>query len=682
MKTSFGFQEKRFVGNLRQIALFLAVAASLAQFIRFIFVSLSRISYPFSLEWMEGGSFVQVSRILVGQPLYVRPSFEFIPQIYPPVYFYLSALLSKVLGNSFFPLRLVSVLATIGTLFLIYTLVYKQSGSQTGGILASGLFCATFELSGHWFDIARVDSLALTLLLLSAYFLLQDKPNASILGGIFLVLSILTKQTMLIVAGIFLIYCVLPPRKNSLFFLGTASLGFAGGTLLLDWLHEGWYSYYIFHLPGRHRVIPNIVKLVASVNEILLIEIVKPVLFATAIGLLYLLRYPGKQLENHTDSQEGKFEVNMNWSQRAVWLVLFVAGFLSIGSFWYLASLPSDAERAVIGTYSFARLILMSGPILMALLMLFLANRMRTNNALPGRIADSLFGDGRTFPRMLLGCVLLAFVVNTLLVSFRPDFYDRVGTAYLQRISPYVVGPIILLVVLGVLWRLLWRSNRLETWFFLLLGFGMVATSWLGRLNPGGYLNVFMPGFAGLSILFGLGVGTILKGLPRKTSIDGNILGILVLLLSSAQMILLLSPPDSQIPTRADVDAGLKLVTQIEVCPGNVYIPFHTYLSALAGKDGYAGVVEMGELKGSFGGRPDPLWDEVLVQIQESFEKQTFTAVIQDNQVFREAIPPGYIETDPVFVNEFVFWPVTGRKIRPEIIYRPVDEGECLIIVE
>ncbi|MFZ5912223.1 MAG: glycosyltransferase family 39 protein [Chloroflexota bacterium] len=140
---------------------------------------------------MEGGSLVQVSRILAGKPLYVQPSFEFIPQIYTPLYFYISALASLFLGNSFLPLRFVSIVSSLGILVLIFVLVRQQTGSKVSGFLASGLFFSTYKLSGYWFDIARVDSLALVLFLISLYFFLRNTPTSCGLGGIFLALSFL-----------------------------------------------------------------------------------------------------------------------------------------------------------------------------------------------------------------------------------------------------------------------------------------------------------------------------------------------------------------------------------------------------------------------------------------------------------------------------------------------------------
>ena len=39
--------------------------------VTYLAVAWARLSYPFELEWLEGGSLTQVDRILSGQPVYV-----------------------------------------------------------------------------------------------------------------------------------------------------------------------------------------------------------------------------------------------------------------------------------------------------------------------------------------------------------------------------------------------------------------------------------------------------------------------------------------------------------------------------------------------------------------------------------------------------------------------------------
>ena len=64
----------------------------------YLFIAASRMAYPFTLEWVEANSFNHVVRVMQGQPLYVAPSYDFIPLIYTPLYFYVTAPLALLSG--------------------------------------------------------------------------------------------------------------------------------------------------------------------------------------------------------------------------------------------------------------------------------------------------------------------------------------------------------------------------------------------------------------------------------------------------------------------------------------------------------------------------------------------------------------------------------------------------------
>jgi hypothetical protein len=83
-----------------------------------------------------------------------------------------SACLASVIGVGFFPLRLVSFLASLGCFAILFAFVRKETNSMALGLLSAGLFAATFRVGGAWLDIARVDSLFL-LFLLSSLFALR-----------------------------------------------------------------------------------------------------------------------------------------------------------------------------------------------------------------------------------------------------------------------------------------------------------------------------------------------------------------------------------------------------------------------------------------------------------------------------------------------------------------------------
>src|SRR5437867_9503324 len=90
-----------------------ALALGIAYVIAYLAVALLRLRYPFELEWMEGADLGHVERLLRGQPLYGRPSLEFAPFIYPPLYFMAAAWVTKLIGLGFPALRLVSFVASL-----------------------------------------------------------------------------------------------------------------------------------------------------------------------------------------------------------------------------------------------------------------------------------------------------------------------------------------------------------------------------------------------------------------------------------------------------------------------------------------------------------------------------------------------------------------------------------------
>jgi hypothetical protein len=79
-------------------------------------IALARLGYPFPLEVLESNSFIEVHRILAGQPLYAAPTVSYVPDGYPPLYFAVSATAASVLGQSYLALRLVSLASSLACL--------------------------------------------------------------------------------------------------------------------------------------------------------------------------------------------------------------------------------------------------------------------------------------------------------------------------------------------------------------------------------------------------------------------------------------------------------------------------------------------------------------------------------------------------------------------------------------
>ena len=127
----------------------------------FVIIATIRLMYPFELEWIEGAYVDQTLRIAQGYFPYSPPNIYLIPISKTPVFFYLSAGLIKVLGVGFLAPRLVSIIATIGICGLLLWAVKLESRSWVPGITASGIYVASYRMSGAWMDLAKTDSLFL-----------------------------------------------------------------------------------------------------------------------------------------------------------------------------------------------------------------------------------------------------------------------------------------------------------------------------------------------------------------------------------------------------------------------------------------------------------------------------------------------------------------------------------------
>lgn len=235
------------------LAWLLPGAAALA-IVAYLVVAAFRLAYPFGLEWMEGGSVEQIRRLLAGQPLYTGPSIDFIPYIYTPLYFYVSALVAQITGVGFVPLRLVSIIASVGCLFLIFQIVRRETSSKADGVLAAGLFAATYQAGASWFDLGRADTLSLLFLLGAIYTLRFEKTTAgAAIAGVLLALSFLTKQTVLIAALPIMLCSLASSWRRGIALSGAAVVIAMLSCLILNGASDGWFGYYIFGLPGQHR---------------------------------------------------------------------------------------------------------------------------------------------------------------------------------------------------------------------------------------------------------------------------------------------------------------------------------------------------------------------------------------------------------------------------------------------
>ncbi|HDH97395.1 MAG TPA: hypothetical protein ENF73_06690 [Proteobacteria bacterium] len=284
----------------------------------FLFTAVARLGYPYELEWLEGGVLVEVARATAGEPLYVEPSVDYIPFIYTPLYIWIGAALCKLFGLKFVVLRVISLASTLLCFALLFILVLRETRSAVASFLAVGLFCATYEISGVWFDIARVDSLFVALLLASLLLLkVSGGSRVDLAAGALLGLSFLTKQAALAMFPAFAAYLMFFHRSRAVPF----SLGFAITALavsaVMNLKSGGWYSYYVFELPSGFERSLNL--------DFFTVDLIGSVPFTMACAALYFfLRGPSAE------------------SKRFFAFALFAAGFISWFSKLHVGGYAND----------------------------------------------------------------------------------------------------------------------------------------------------------------------------------------------------------------------------------------------------------------------------------------------------------------------------------------------------
>jgi hypothetical protein len=233
-----------------------AALAGLVAIGAYLYVALSRLDYPFALERLEGNSLVEVHRILAGQPLYPAPTAGYVPDGYPPLYFFLSAAVARVLGASYLSLRLVSLVSSLVCFALLARLVQRETGSIAAGTGAAGVFAATYFAAGAWFDVGRVDSLFLALSVGGLYAARHMRgTRGAVAVGVLFAAAALTKQTGLAEVVAVTAALLTGPRRRLACVTAVTEVALLGvSTVVLRLTSGGWYTYYIFKQMSQHSL--------------------------------------------------------------------------------------------------------------------------------------------------------------------------------------------------------------------------------------------------------------------------------------------------------------------------------------------------------------------------------------------------------------------------------------------
>lgn len=193
--------------RLAAIGTILVFAAVMVAFIgRFV----DYAQYPFDLDYAEGPVLYQLAALTAGEPLYQPVSqAPYVVANYPPVFHYATWLMIGIVGDPLIAGRLVSLIGSLASGILIFTLVqgglHRDYGARTrrfAGLLAALFFLAHFTVIG-WSALTRVDTLALAfgLLGMQLFVLSMRYPALVWFYGLAFVLAAYTKPNV-IAAGL------------------------------------------------------------------------------------------------------------------------------------------------------------------------------------------------------------------------------------------------------------------------------------------------------------------------------------------------------------------------------------------------------------------------------------------------------------------------------------------------
>jgi Dolichyl-phosphate-mannose-protein mannosyltransferase len=264
-----------------------AAIAGLAVIGVYVSIALARLGYPGHLEILEENSLVEVHRILAGQQLYPAPSASFVPDDYTPLYFAVSAGAASVLGQSYLPMRLVSLVASLVCFAILGRLVQAETRSRAAGMAAAGLLAATYFATDTWFDVARVDSLFLALSIAGLYAARRAyRPGGAVAAGLLLGAAFCTKQAALVEGVAVLAALAAGSRRLAAAAAAAWAAVVGGSTLALGLASHGWYVYYAFEQVSQHALSPS------SASQFWISELLPTLGIAICASLLGARRMP------------------------------------------------------------------------------------------------------------------------------------------------------------------------------------------------------------------------------------------------------------------------------------------------------------------------------------------------------------------------------------------------------
>lgn len=229
------------------------VAGSMGTVLVVVCLIVFRITTQFDNEWVESSILQTTLRVFHGQPLYLAPSVEYVPDNYPPLYFVIAAKLMSIFGSSIVVCRAFSLASTIVVGWTLWWMGGYSRDNRWLRWLPVTLFWAFYSVGGQSYDLARVDMLAHAFAVWGTVVLINAvNLRSTACAGLLFAAAILTKQNVVMVAFLLGIGLLFFDKRRALLF-GFVSAGIP--LIVFAILHmrsAGWSTFYLFRQPSMH----------------------------------------------------------------------------------------------------------------------------------------------------------------------------------------------------------------------------------------------------------------------------------------------------------------------------------------------------------------------------------------------------------------------------------------------
>ena len=224
----------------------------------FVYSIILRVGYPYELEWMTGSVLDHIERVRAGLPVYAPPTTNWIPYLYTPLYYWVSAAFT----DSFLGCRVISIACALVQAICIHHLAKRGTGSRLWSLVAVGFFFACFAYAGDWYDLERPDTMCMAIVLVASVILVERRGVLGVVvAGLLLGLAFFAKQQASVFILAASVALLIERRWSHAAIFAAASFGLvAGVTAVLNARTAGWFGFYVFKMPAKHGIMLSLYR--------------------------------------------------------------------------------------------------------------------------------------------------------------------------------------------------------------------------------------------------------------------------------------------------------------------------------------------------------------------------------------------------------------------------------------